>query len=180
MCNANTLATIPFTPTPEMISAAECLLLAIAYERTIRPIVEGYEQKILAERKWEVKSEMQKEPGVMEYITGSNLTWLMSGEDFESFRKRCNEERVAANLVSAVDDSLPQDDYCPLLVAVDITRKMKIALCEVMASVAKISSDDMMMLSTEETEKLVEMSLNFLVGFVANPLAKGGRFKPTT
>jgi hypothetical protein len=41
-----------FTPTAAMIKAAENVFVAIAFEQTVRPIVEGYQRKILAERTW--------------------------------------------------------------------------------------------------------------------------------
>jgi hypothetical protein len=53
-----TAARTPFQPTAPMIQAAEDLFLAMAFEQSVRPIVEGYQRKILAERTWHVAPNM--------------------------------------------------------------------------------------------------------------------------
>lgn len=42
----------PFKPTAAMIEAAESVFLAMAFEQSVRSIVESYQQRILQERAW--------------------------------------------------------------------------------------------------------------------------------
>lgn len=51
-------ARAPFKPTLEMIAAAENIFLAMFLEQWVRPIVEDYERKIVAERSWRLSSRM--------------------------------------------------------------------------------------------------------------------------
>ena len=171
MNNTANSAPSPYKPTPEMIATGENLFLAMAYERTVRPIVEGYERKILAERSWEVAPEQQAVPGEVEYVTDINMTWLMKGDAFNAYRKRCNEERIAAKLDSAIDDSCEQDDYCPLLVAQDVTRRARFALCDAMASVTNINGATAVGMMLADYDKLIDITLKLLAPFITNPLA---------
>ena len=46
-----------FTPSKELLKAAELVFVTMAHTETIRPIVEGYKQKILDFWKFEVAPE---------------------------------------------------------------------------------------------------------------------------
>jgi hypothetical protein len=59
----------PFKPTPEMIAAAENVLLAMTIETVTRPIVEACQKKILNEREWLTDPAMSDAPGVPERVT---------------------------------------------------------------------------------------------------------------
>jgi len=155
-----------------MIEAAENLFVAMAFEQTVRPIVEAYQRKILAERTWRCAPEYLEratrrasdEP-VESHITDINFAWTMEKEDFALYIKRCNEERIAAGLV------VETEAHCPLLVAQDTTRKAKYALYDAMASVTKMSADAAVALKLADYNKLIDLSLRLLAPFVKNPLA---------
>lgn len=154
-----------FTPTQGMLTAAENVFLAMAVEGTTRPIVEAYQRKILAERKWPVAVDMRANKGSTEEVTDIKHAWLMSTEDFAVYLQRCNEERIEANL------SVETDDQCPLLVAENVTRLAKDELLAAMAGITKIERTAIAQLSLSNREKLVDLSLRLLAPFVKNPLA---------
>lgn len=172
MTQSATPASMPFKPTREMIAAAENLFLAMAYEQTVRPIVEGYQRKVLVERSWEIDPQLQASAGGAECVTDIKSAWLMNSGTFEVYRKRCNEERVAAKLESAVNASCSQDDYCPLLVAEDLTRKARFALCDAMAGVTNIDGAKAVMMAAGDYDKIVDLYLNLLAPFVTNVLVE--------
>lgn len=155
----------PFKPTPEMIAAAEDVFLALALEGKTRPIVESYQKRIIAEREWFSNPEMSKEPGVPERITDPKYAWLMGPEDFDLYRKRCNEERIAAKLPAETDD------HCPLLVAKNLTRIAKTALLDTMAGITKIDGAAAAAMKLDDYDKLVDITLRLLAPFVKNVLA---------
>jgi hypothetical protein len=159
-----------------MIEAAETLFAAMAFEQTVRPIVEGYQRKILAERTWHCAPEYiervqrrTSEQPVKTYINDIKLAWTMESSDYARYLKRCDEERIAAGLV------VESESHCPLLFAEDMTRKAKYALCDAMASVTKIPADAAVVLKRTEYEKLIDLSLRVLAPFVKNPLGQVAR-----
>lgn len=172
MTHTATTAKLPFKPTPAMITAAEALFIALAYEQHIRPIVEGYQRKVLAERRWEVDPAMQMTDGVVEYVTDIKSAWLMSNSDHALYHQRCNEERIAAQISSAIDDNRSQDDCCPLLVAEEAVRQARFCLCDAMAGITKIDGARAVTLASAHQDKLVDLSLRLLAPFVTNPLAQ--------
>lgn len=153
-----------------MIEAAEALFVAMAFEQTLRPIVEGYQRTILSDGVWRVAphilqrcSHRAGEP-LAPYVTDIKSAWTMHEDDFTVYLKRCNEERIAAGLV--VED----EDHCPLLVAENATRMAKRALCDAMASVTNISADKVLVLGMTKYERFVDLSLKLLAPYVRNPL----------
>lgn len=155
----------PFKPTPEMIAAAENVFLAMAMEGTTRPIVESYQKIIIAEREWYSDPAMSNSPGIPERVTDPKFAWTMGTDDFAEYRKRCNEERIAAKL------QVETDDHCPLLVAENLTRLAKNALLDTMAGITKIDSTSAAALKTADHEKMVDLALRLLAPFVKNVLA---------
>lgn len=155
-----------------MIEAAENLFVAMAFEQTVRPIVEGYQRKILTERIWRCAPEYLEranrrapDEALDSQITDIKLAWTMEKADFALYVERCNEERIAAGLV------VETEAHCPLLVAQDTTRKAKYALCDAMASVTKMPADSAVTLKREDYERMIDVSLRLLAPFVQNPLA---------
>jgi hypothetical protein len=165
MTNTAKPAAAPFKPTAEMIAAAENVFLAMAIEGTTRPIVVGYQRKILTEREWYSDPAMSNVPGVPERITDPKYAWIMASEDFALYHKRCNEERIAAKL------QVETDDQCPLLVAKNVTRLAKTALLDTMASITKIDGATAASMKAADYDKMVDITLRLLAPFVKNVLA---------
>lgn len=154
----------PFKPTPEMIAAAENVFLAMAMEGTTRPIVESYQKKVIAEREWHSDPAMSNAPGIPDRIVDPNYAWTMSAEDFAAYRKRCNEERIAAKLPAETGN------HCPLLVAEHITCLAKTAMLDTMAGITNISGAAAAGMKTADYDQLVDLALRLLAPFVKNVL----------
>lgn len=163
----------PFKPTPEMIEAAENVFLAMAFEQSVRPIVEGYRQTIFAERTWRCDPDLvermerrSSDQPVEQYVTDIKSTWMMEKADFALYLERCNAERIAAGLV------VEHESYCPLLVAENMTIQAKHALCDAMAGVTNIPAKTAATLKLDDYRKFIDLNLRLLAPFVTNPLAK--------
>jgi hypothetical protein len=158
----------PFKPTTEMIAAAEAVFVAVAFEQTVRPIVEGYKRKILAERDWHMSPDTQVgmrrtgDKPIDTRITDIKYAWLMSDADFAEYARLCNAARIAANLV------VESDAHCPLGVAEEVTRQAKRKLAEVMAGVSGIAPETISTMRMEHYEHFVDLALRLLAPFVAS------------
>lgn len=155
-----------------MIEAAESVFLAMAFEQSVRSIVESYQKKILQERAWrcdpDLVGRMERRSSdqlVEQHVTDIKSTWMMEKADFAIYLERCNAERITAGLV------VEHDSYCPLLVAEHITIQAKHALCDAMASVTNITAVKATTLQLDVYRKFVDLNLRLLAPFVTNPLA---------
>jgi hypothetical protein len=152
-----------FKPTEDMLSSAKALLMAKAWVATVKPIVEGYQKKILAELQFTNKREVEmlskRFPEIKEeVILDHDRSYNMSDEDFAIYHKRCKEERDKAKL------KVENDDFCPLLVAESMERKARDILIEAMEPISKLKRDDFVML--EDIYKMEELSLKLLTPFL--------------
>jgi hypothetical protein len=154
-----------FTPTKEMIRAAENCFAAIAYTETIRPIVEGYQRKILKEMNAKRSIKWQERlPKEIHEITSPDETYLMNEEDFETYLTRCREEQEKAGLHT---DS---PEFCPLLVAEDLQRKAAHAVVDAMVPITTITRDMIWNApnALENLKKVIDLTLRFLAPFCAD------------
>lgn len=151
-----------FVPTEEMIAAAETVFKAMAYEQTIRPIVEGYQNKILNERQWLYMEKYRDSLGTV--ITEIRSAFLMSIDDYSEFAKRCNEEREKSGLV------VESSNFCPLLVAERLLVEAKFELVKAMQEVTKIPVIQMRAAPLKTFHEFVELTLSLMSPFVAPTL----------
>ena len=124
-----------FRPTVEQLDAAQKLAEAMAWEATVRPVVEGYQRRILAENKWAVATENRDAGTVPEAITDPKWAWLMEDSDFEVYHQLCDQARMETGLYVA------QDGNCPLSVAEFSVIKAKWHLADMMEPITQISRD---------------------------------------
>lgn len=89
---------------PELIAAVKLYFLAQAWTKTVRPVVEGYQRKILA-----IMQPINTFDGTI--ITEPKHAYSMSDEDFKIYADNVNDERIKAKL------EVPDPEYCPLLMA---------------------------------------------------------------
>ena len=147
-----------FKPTAEMFNVAQALLQAMAFKETIRPIVEGYEQKILDEMR-----PLDRYEG--ELITDIKYTYMMPDDIFAIYHSRCKAARDAAGL------HVEKDDFCPFLVAdtfvVDATR----ALVEIMEPVFKVSHHALLCSGLDKFHEYVDLMLKMLVSHPKSTVA---------
>lgn len=100
----------PVEITQKMVAAAQALLMAMAYEEAVRPIVEGYRTRILQKHKFLVAPEFA-EGKAPEVILDGRRAYLMSDADFAIYDAECKKARIAAGL------QVEKPEFCPLCVA---------------------------------------------------------------
>jgi hypothetical protein len=101
-----------FTPSDVQVQAAQALLVAIAHEGTVRPVVEGYQKAILQKHQFKISEKNVCEGARKdEVIIEPKFSWLLSEEDFAIF----HEESIAARDALGLHVRAP--DNCPLLEA---------------------------------------------------------------
>jgi hypothetical protein len=150
--------------TEEMKQAAKTLFKAMAFTQTIKPIVRGYQQKIIDEIKPQTNT---KYAWTKKYtITKPEDAYLMSDEDFQVYLKRCNEERIKAKL------HVENEEFCPLLVAEDLQRQAERAFIETMEPITHLTPDRVLCSKNglENYRKLIDLSLRLLAPYVDNKL----------
>lgn len=142
--------------TPEQKQAAKDVLAAMAFVRTIEPIVNGYRSRILNEMQVVDRHDDK-------LITDVKYDWTMSDGDFAVYSKRCNEARIAAGLV------VESDDHCPLLVAEDLLRIANRHFIDVTYSLHKIKTDDVICAPNglKLYAELIDLTLNLIVPRIA-------------
>lgn len=100
-----------FTPTKDQIRAAEAVFTAMAFEATVRPIVETYELAILEKHQFRISRKWVEKGITDRLVLERKDTFLLDDEDAKVYYAECFAARDAAKL--AVDDP----EHCPLLVA---------------------------------------------------------------
>lgn len=152
-----------FKPTEGMVRAAENLFAAMANEQVIRPIVTGYQKRILEKHQFPASDlglgAAAKAP---EVIMDPARAWLMSDEDFAVYLQECFEARDAAGLKVDVPEN------CPLLVAEDVRIQASNALLEEMSSIENLKSlRSVIFAGVDEYNRAVDLCLKLLAPFVS-------------
>ena len=151
--NKTTMKAKKFKPTPEMIKAAESVFIAKAYTETIRPIVEGYQKKILEEMK-----PVNTFDGTV--ITDIKEAYAMNDIDFNLYLSRLKTERDNAGF------KVENDDFCPLLVAEGLQGKAEDLLLDAMKPITGLTAEKIVDSGMENFHKMVDLSLSLLSPFV--------------
>lgn len=155
-----------FRPTPEMVSIATSLFKAMAWRETVKPIVDGYQRRILAEGQWKIRPEFAERLG-SGVITDPKKDYLMSEQDFQEYFGRQKTARDAAGLV------VENDEHCPLLVAENMIIQLENALIDQMEPVTKLNREQLSLL--ENRKKFLDLTLRLLAPFVDVDLEKSAK-----
>lgn len=155
-----------FKPSPEMVQAAKNVFIAMAYTETIRPIVEGYQKKVLNffqfKNNGELKRLSKRFPEIKErVILNPKESYLLDDEDFKIYLAECNIEREKAGL------KVDNPDFCPLLVAESLERDAKRCLVETMETITGIETS-ILTGHLEEYKKVVDLTLRLLAPYCKN------------
>ena len=154
-----------FKPTQEMIKATEDLYVAMAFEKTVTPIVLKYQTEILLEKKFEVVDEFKNDKNEGPIVNPS-LTYLMSEADSTVYFSLCNEARIKAGL------KIEKEGHCPMLVAQDIVREAKNVLLTCMHPITGLTLEQARSMSLENFEKYVELTLKLITPHLKPTFAK--------
>ncbi len=99
--NWNEMTAKNFKPSEDMLSAAAAVFTTMAYVRTVRPIVEEYQKKILeAYELWSTETERRSR----KRITDPKETFLLSEDDFNFYLAECHEAQLEAELKTESPD----------------------------------------------------------------------------
>jgi len=153
-----------FNPTPEMILAAELVFVCMAAVELIKPIVRGYQAKILAEKQWPINDKYAARFG-KEIILDPERSYLLGEQNMADYFALCNKARIQAKL------HVESEDKCPLCVAEYQLVQAKWALCTTMAPITNISAERITAQSMENYNRYIELTLKLLGQFV-RPVAK--------
>lgn len=156
-----------FTPTEQQIKTAQTVFMAMAYTKTIEPIVRRYESEILKKHQWTNKGEIERLAKhnlteVEKVILNPGHSYLLSDEDFLIYNSECNEARKAAGL------KVESEEFCPLLVAENLERQAKRAFIDAMEETTKVKFDDLFKNFPEDYNKYLDLSLKLLAPFVGD------------
>jgi hypothetical protein len=143
--------------TADMIAAAETLFLAMAYTKTIRPVVEEYQKRIIAEIKPEVCDKFAR--FTKDAIKEAKDTYLMKDDDFKVYLQRSHDEALKAGFKVEMD-------YCPLLIAESLETEAEHALIKAMYPITHLEANDVLSAGLDKYEKLIDLSLRLLAPFV--------------
>ena len=150
-----------------MIKAAETVFLCMAWEQTVREVVEKYQREILSRHKWTNIREVDqcKEYGHeidLKVITDPKASYLLTDADFDIYLKECEEQRKIAGL------SIRAEGNCPLLEAESNTRDARRLLIESMEHITGGMTVDDILCSRnglENYHKMVDLSLRMIAPF---------------
>lgn len=161
----SSLAGKAFVPTEDMVAAAELVMHAMAAVDVIRPIVDGYRRRILAEKQWQVRPDFQEKRSRRgcdeKVILDPKNAYLMSDEDFVVYDAKCKAARDEAEL--HVEDP----DSCPLLVAEHDLVKARALLVETMKPITgNLDYNKLLCAGPEKLDEYVDLTLKLLGPFV--------------
>ena len=158
-----------FKPSEILVLLAECVLIAKAYVKTIRPIVRGYQTAILTANQWENKWEqkvfgLNDEPVEKKIIVDPELTYLLCEDDFNKYLCLCEIEMKKAGLY------VERKGDCPLLYAEHMERKgirffNKQILLE-LPVYKGLNIDDILCAGIDKYEQFTNLNLQLLSKYV--------------
>lgn len=162
-----------FTPTNDMISAANAVAMAMAYVQTIRPIVLANQQKVLDRHSYKCGNELaikciERGIDIPEFCKTAHDLIYISEADFAHYHTECRQLHNQNGLT--VEDP----EQCPLLVAESMERKAKDTLAEVMQPITNLTKDMIFQSSNamENWNKYIDLNMKLLAPYLNNPFKK--------
>jgi len=149
-----------FKPTKAMIEAAQMVFTTMAMVQTVKPIVRGYQKKVLAEHQF-IGGHDETD---LHVILDPKESWLLNDNDFKVYLDETNEEREKVGL------KVDNPEHCPLLVAEHMQIQAEHLLIDSMEPVTKLKAEDIYNL--DHYKRMVDITLRLLVPFVKNPLKR--------
>lgn len=152
-----------FKPSYEVIEAAKCVFMAMAYTGTIRPRIEKMQNELLKVRKFE-PCQKWKDRGLIdlpEVITDWKHTYLINDEDSKILYADMDRE------IKKMGFNVPGPGYCPLLIAEDMERKTKRLLIDLIKPVTGFDTNGILCTKNglENYRQAVELTLMLLAPY---------------
>jgi hypothetical protein len=150
-----------YSPTKGQIRSAENLLLTMAHEATIRPVVEKYSTDILAAHQFRIAKKWAESGSEDEVILDRNSTFLLEPDDAAVFYVESAAARIAANL------KVSSPDNCPLSEAESLRIGAENSFLEAMGESESLSAfGQHHLLNLEQRAQALDLSLKLLAPFV--------------
>ena len=143
--------------TPEHKSVVKSVFIAMAMVKTLKPIVDGYHEAILAKHKWPFDEEHRDVEGAGP-VLDIKSAFLLSDEHSAIYFEECDKEMEKAGL------SVEKKGNCPLLEAEWTERNAKHLMIETFESITNISLD-MVTGSLENYKKYVDIILGMMAKY---------------
>lgn len=149
-----------FKPTCEMIQSANCLLAAKAFLAEIDTIVNGYGQKILAEKQWPIAQKWVAMGMDKRVILEPKSAFLLSPEHLKTYYELTFIEREKAGL------KVSHPENCPLLEAKTLELEAKKAFLDATSSITGVSFEKAASHSIKLLDQLTELTLALMVPYL--------------
>ncbi len=147
-----------FKVTKDMKEAAVALIACKAFEKTIRPIVEGYQRDILNRHQWHISSEWVDKGLNDEIILDPERAYELNDEDAAVYYAELEIEREKSGLY------VKESGYCPLLVAKHEIIEAENILIETFASQTGINCD--MIYNLETRREYIDLCLGLVMSII--------------
>lgn len=151
-----------FTPSEDQIRCAQTLMVAMAYEGTLRPIVEGYQCAILAKHQFKQGAKWGERVGPDGgVILEGKHAFLLEDEDFQVYLDECKVAQDAHGLKAS------KPENCPLLEAESARMAAEHALLKTWEGHPRLSSLAAAgTLRLEQRAQVIELTLGLLAPYV--------------
>lgn len=136
----------------ELKKACAKTLKAIAYRKTIEPIVKSYQKAILEKYRFKASKGMDAEGKL---ILDPRFSYMLSDKDFSVYWLECKEAMKKKNLNTS------HPDNCPLLEAKNEESKAKREMLDQATYISGFSADDFA-ISIEGYKKAVDLTLRYV------------------
>jgi hypothetical protein len=140
--------------TPDLKTAAETLIGAQAYIALIRPVVEGYQRRILAKHQFRIARTWVERGDEDSIILDPNHSYLLEDDDASVVYDEFHAEALAHGF-----DVPPS--HCPLLMAESMVIQAERALLLAAQYITKIDPDEFWDMKLRR--ELIDLTLNFVV-----------------
>ena len=117
----------------DCIEVVSALFQAIAYCETVRSVIEPKQKEVLAKHQFKVAEKFAKYKGSDMVILDHKHVYMLSDEDFQTYLDEMDAFHKEQGF------SKPSRDYCPLLIAEDLVRKIKIEVTDFLEPYTGIS-----------------------------------------
>jgi hypothetical protein len=146
----------------DCIKVATALFQAVAYEQTVREIIQPKQEEVVRFFRFKVDSEKKKTLSrykLQEYIEKASDMYLASDEDFNLYMAEMDKFHREQGFKK------PSAEYCPLLMAESLTRKTRVQVADFLEPYTGISYD-MVSGSLENYRKYFDLIMHIFAPYI--------------
>lgn len=146
-------------------SAVKAFIMAKAWTETVKPIVEGYQTRILAEKQYpisqETKERCNKRGGIgFDVILTSDHTHYMEDADFDQYLALVKVEHLK-NFPKLADEI--EKGFCPLLMAQSDQREAAHLIIQNAEYITKVNLDQVTRLHPAKYKEFIDLTVKFVM-----------------